>query len=206
MIPKRNTQAGKKPHTPSAMTEVVRGGDLSTFGSRDTGRHSIASTAIGNHVDKSMSPSNRLGLRSNSPHSSMVNPDLSKFTLNDGRVIDMTNAYKRLSDDNLAQSGGALSSLSEKSRRRRTSSGDALIPEETGDGRLQKQYMGEDSLEDSSDDEYRASSDDEGNRGRSTQKRKESSGESQTLGMGRAKGPRTAQSLMAAAEEERMLK
>ena len=163
---------------------------------------------IGNHVDKSKSPSNRLGLRSNSPHSSMLQPDLSKFTLNDGRVIDMKSAYKRLSDASLAQSGGGLSSLSEKVRRRRTNSGDAVISEESSGGRLEKEYTEDDALEDSSDEEQR-SSDEEGGRGRTKEKNKEIDDhhpESQTLGMGRAKGPRTAQSLMAAAEEERMLK
>jgi hypothetical protein len=209
VVPKRNTQGGKKPQIPSAMAEVVRGGDLSSYGSRDRGRHSIAGAGIGNHVDKSKSPSNRLGLRSNSPHSSMLNSDLSKFTLNDGRVIDMNSAYKRLSDANLAQSTGGLSSLSDRSRRRRTNSGDAMIPEESGGGRLEKEYTGEDALEDSSDEDHRRSSDDEGSRGRKMEKSKEKDDhhpESQTIGMGRAKGPRTAQSLMAAAEEERALK
>lgn len=206
VVPKRNTQAGKKPQIPSAMAEVVRGGDLSSFGSRDRGRHSIPTMGIGNHVDKSKSPSGRLGLRSNSPHSSILNPDLSKFTLNDGTVIDMNSAYRRLSDANLARSIGGLSSLSHKSQRRRTNSGDAILSEESGGGRLEKEYMGDDALEDSSDEDGQRSSDDEGSRGRQKEKDKEDHDrhpESQTIGMGRAKGPRTAQSLMAAAEEER---
>lgn len=210
VIPKRNTQGGKKPQVPTAMAEIVRSGDLSSFPLLDGGRnHSIPSTGIGNSVAKSKSPSNRLGLRSNSPVSSMLNPDLSKFTLNDGRVIDMNNAYRRLSDANLARSGGGLSSLSDKSRRRRTNSGDAAIPGGAGGGRLEKEYAGEDALEDSSDEDDRRSSDEEGNRGRQKEvKEKQQSHhpESQTLGMGRAKGPRTARSLMAAAEEEREFK
>ena len=140
----------------------------------------------------------------------MLSPDLSTFTLNDGRVIDMTSAYRRLSDANLARSVPGLSSLSDKSRRRRTNSGDAVIPEDAGGGRLEKEYTGEDAVEDSSDEEDRRSSDEEGRRGRKKEQSKQNDDnhhpESQTLGMGRAKGPRTAKSLMAAAEEERTSK
>jgi hypothetical protein len=197
MVPKRNTQAGKK--IPSAMAEVMMGGDISTFGGRDRGRnHSIASTGISNTA-KSRSPHNRLGLRSNSPH---LNPDPSKFVLKDGRVIDMNSAYRRLSDANLALSGGGLSTLSEKSRRRRTNSGDAIGPD---GARLEKDYTtaeGEDAVLESSDEDP-GSSDDERQRGRKKEERDDDSPESKTLGMGRAKGPRTALSLMAAAEEER---
>ncbi|KAF4635347.1 hypothetical protein G7Y89_g2751 [Cudoniella acicularis] len=198
VVPKRNTQAGKKP---SAMAEAVRGGDLSVFSSsRDRGRnHSIVGTGIS--TAKSRSPHNRLGLRSNSPH---VNPE-KKFVLDDGRVIDMNSAYRRLSDANLALSSGGLSSLGGKSRRR-TNSGDAVGQ---GNSRLEKDYVpvdGEDALVDSSDEDHTS---DEESRGRKTLAQgydgqlPDDHPESTTLGMGRAKGPRTARSLMAAAEEER---
>lgn len=208
VVPKRNTQAGKKPGISNAMAEAVRGGDLSGFGltGRDRERNqSIASTGISTTA-KSKSPHNRLGLRSNSPHASMLSPDSTKFTLTDGRVIDMNIAYRRLSDANLALSGGGLSSLSEKGRRRRTNSRDAVDPD---GARLEKDYTpleGEDAVVDSSDDDC---SDDERSRGRKKGGRdnegggEESDPESKTIGMGRAKGPRTALSLMAAAEEER---
>lgn len=205
VVRKRNTQAGRK-IIPNAMAEVVRGGDLGVFGPRDKGRnHSIAGTGIG--TSKSRSPHNRLGLRSSSPH---LSPDTSKFVTNDGRTIDMNSAYRRLSDANLALSGGGLSSLSGKGRRR-TNSGDAVDPL---NGRLEKDYTGidgEDVLVDSSDEDDH-SSDEEGIRGRrktikgQNENLEEEHPESKTLGMGRAKGPRTAQSLMAAAEEERMYK
>ncbi|TVY19902.1 Uncharacterized protein LARI1_G001572 [Lachnellula arida] len=190
VAPKRNTQAGKKASIPNAMAEVVRGGDITSgFG---------ASTGIG--TSKSRSPHNRIGGRSSSP-----SVELSKFTLDDGRTIDMTSAYRRLSDANLALSGGRLSSLSGKGRRR-TNSGDAIDP--LNGGRLEKDYTGDDALADSSDEDEH-SSDEERTRGRKkTVKRQngessEDHPEAKTLGMGRAKGPRTALSLMAAAEEER---
>ncbi len=201
VIPKRNTLAGKKA-IPSAMPEVVRGGDLSNFGvSRDRRNHSIATTGIS--TAKSRSPHNRLGIRSNSPH---LNPDPTKFTLTDGRVIDMNNAYRRLSDANLALSGGRLSSLSGKKNRRRTDSGDAA---DTHSARLEKDYTpvdGEDAVADSSDEDTH-SSDEDHHRGRQktgrVNREEEDHPESRTIGMGKAKGPRTALSLMAAAEEER---
>lgn len=202
VVLKRNMQSGKKLF-PSAMSEVVRGGDLSVFG-RDRGRNSIAGTGIGINNAKSKSPHNRLGLRSNSPHPS---PDPSKFVLDDGREIDMSSAYTKLSDANLASSGGGLSSLGRKASRRRTNSGDAEGPDGS---RLQKDYTaidGEDPIEDSSDEAHH-SSDDERPRGRKTHIDLKTGmnnypSEENTLGMGRAKGHRTAQSLLAAAEEER---
>ncbi|CAG8956419.1 hypothetical protein HYFRA_00003802 [Hymenoscyphus fraxineus] len=208
MVPRRNTQGGKKSSLPSAMSEVVRGGDLSMFGGpRERGRnHSIASTGIS--TAKSKSPHNRLGLRSNSPHTSSLSQDSNRFVLNDGRVIDMNSAYRRLSDANLALSGGNLSTLG--NRRRKGSSRDGSDPD---GGRLEKDYVpvdGEDAVDSSDDDEH--TSDDEGTRGRKAQSRgrnrekaEHSRTESHTtIGMGRGKGPRgAAQSLMAAAEEER---
>lgn len=195
VIPKRNTQAGKK--APSAMAEVMSAGDINVYGARDRGRNqSIASTGI-SHTANSRSPHNRLGPRSNSPQS---NPDISKFVLKNGRVLDMNSAYRRLSDANLALSGGGLSTLSEKGRRRRTYSGDAFAPD---DSRLEKDYTtadGEDAVLDSSDEDSVTSDDEQRGRQKEDQYNEP---EEQTLGMGRAKGPRTAQSLMAAAEEER---
>jgi len=196
-VPKRNTQVGKK--LPSAMAEAMKGGDISTFGSRERGSQSIISPGISNTA-KSRSPHNRLGHRSNSPH---VNPDPTKFVLRDGRVIDMNSAYRRFSDANLALSGGSLSVLSEKGRSRRRSNGDVLNP---GDARLEKNYTaleGEEALMDSSEEDP-VSSEEDRQRGRKKPGQKGEPPESKTLGMGRAKGPRTSQSLMAAAEEERM--
>jgi nucleotide-binding universal stress UspA family protein len=198
VIPKRNTLAGKKTSLPSAMAEVVRGGDFSSFGPRDRGRNS---TVGGNGlVAKSRSPHNRLGVRSNSPH---LGPDSNLLIMDDGRVIDMNSAYRRLSDANLALSQGGLSSLSGKGSRRRTNSGTTVG---SAGSRLEKDYTpmdGEDALLDSSDED---DSDEEHRRGRKKDSRpdpNDNDPESQTLGMGRAKGPRTALSLMAAAEEER---
>jgi hypothetical protein len=208
VVPKRNTLAGVKP---KAMSEAVRGGDLSGLNPLDRGRHrSIAGTGIGaGSARKSMSPSNRQELRSNSPHSNLLKPSgttsSSKFTLDDGTQIDMNSAFRRLSDANLALAGGSLAALTEKGQRRRTDSGGGAIAE---NARLVKDYSyGEDEgAVESSDDDHYHSTDDEHHRGRKQSWRGEAQGDSpeqQTLGMGRAKGPRPTLSLMAAAEEER---
>ena len=189
----------------STMIEYYKEGtDISGFGGRDRGRnHSIAEIGMSGTA-KSRSPHSRLGLRSNSPHTGS-GQDLSKFTLKDGRVLDMNNAYRRLSDGNLALAGGALAAaLGRKTRGRRANSGDSITPNEN---RLQKDYTpmeGEDVIIDSSDDEVH-SSDEDRQRGRKngSSDAENKVMESKTLGMGRAKGPRTARSLMAAAEEER---
>lgn len=207
--PKRNTLAGKKAG-PGVMSDVMKGSDLSNLSGLDRGRHqSTAGTGIGaGAARKSMSPHNRLGFRSNSPHSGLLSANTanssSKYTLDDGTSIDMNNAFRRLSDANLALAGGSLAALSGKSQRRRTDSGNDAS---AANARLVKDYSypEDENVVESSDDEHDHSSDDEGQRGRKKTGREanDDSPESQTIGMGRAKGPRQALSLMAAAEEER---
>jgi hypothetical protein len=202
VVPKRNTLAGK-----GAMADVVRGTELGSSLGKDRGRNSLASTGIGNNSSsKSRSPHNRLGLRSNSPHASLLNtnsPNLSnspgKLALDNGLVVDMNSAYRHLSDANLALAGGSLAGLGKS--RRRTDSGDVLAAEGT---RLVKDYSyTEDDAVESSDEDRSHSSDEEINRGRKKADGDEEGLEGSTIGMGRAKGPRQALSLMAAAEEER---
>jgi hypothetical protein len=120
--------------------------------------------------------------------------------MDSGAVVDKDSAYRRLSDANLARAGGSFSSLANKVRRRTDS-------DDKRDQRLQKDYTfngAEDAVE-SSDE---VSTDEEGPRGRRNDGRIDKSDghpESKTIGMGRARGQRTAQSLMAAAEEERQM-
>jgi hypothetical protein len=205
--PKRNTLAGKKPG-PGVMSDVMKGSDLSNLSGLDRGSHqSIAGTGIG-AARKSMSPHNRFGFRSNSPHSGLLSANAAnsspKYTLDDGTPIDMNNAFRRLSDANLALAGGSLATLSGKAQRRRTDSGEDAS---AANARLVKDYSyaEDENVVESSDDEDDNSSDEEGQRGRKKSGREanDDNPEGQTIGMGRAKGPRQALSLMAAAEEER---
>ncbi|PSS13062.1 hypothetical protein M430DRAFT_105858 [Amorphotheca resinae ATCC 22711] len=194
VVPKPNTQAGKKKISPKAMAEAMRG-ELSSFVARDREkRHSIAGTEISSTAN-SKSPQNRLVRRSSSPLSRMLNSDSSRFVLNDGRVIDMTSAYQRLSDAKLALSAGDLSSLPEKTRRRRTDSANAIGLQ---GARLEQDHTppeGEDAMVDSSDGEDR-SSDDERQRGRRKEGRDTdvdaADAESKTVGTDQAKDLRSA--------------
>lgn len=202
---KRPMQGGKRSPFPSAMSEVVRGGDLGGMFGRDRGRNSMPTTPIGSFSGaKSRSPHNRMGLRSNSPQ---VSPDFSKFRLDDGREIYSHSAYKMLSDDNLATSAGSLSSLGKASGRRRTLSGTTTLPDGSS-SRLEKDdpVDGEDVVDDSSD-ERQQSSDEERPRGRKMhvvdlKTGMYPDGEGYLPNTGPRKD-KTALSLLAAAEEER---
>lgn len=196
VAPKRSSLAGRKT---SAMAEVVRGGTISLFGDKDRDRgrhHSIATTGI---TTKSPFPAARRSiLRSNSPS---VKSDTSKLILNNGRSLDMNSAYRRLSDANLALSGGGLASLPGTKQRSRTNSDN--VPFENG-SRLEKEYENvdsEDVIQDSSEDD--SISDDDQQRGRKHDEQDRANPGGSAVGTGRPKGARQAQSLMAAAEEER---
>ncbi|KAK0640884.1 hypothetical protein B0T16DRAFT_203462 [Cercophora newfieldiana] len=196
--PKRVTQGGKR----SSMAEVMRGNDVSSLMlPGDRGRHySTGGNSLRlNAKDKSKSPHNR-GLRSNSPanllHGRQMSPG-ARAILADPLDIDYNNAYRRLSDAALARSGGSLSELG-----RRKKSDDMA-----GSGRLTKDYFSPDGdllVEDSSEDNA-SSSEDEGERGR---KAARSFGKPNQKGTsGGSSSPettRTAKSMLAAAEEERL--
>lgn len=195
-LPKRVTQGGKR----SSMAEVMRGNDVANLVlPGDRGRHySVAgpSVRLGN---KSKSPHNRLGVRSNSPRGNLVSnrpiSPVGRSMLGDAHDIDINNAYRRLSDAALARSGGSLGELG-----RRKKSDDIA-----GSGRLAKDYLGPDGellVEDSSEDNA-SSSGDEGDRGRKTA-RSYGTASPQSTGSTSPEAKRAAQSLMAAAEEERI--
>jgi hypothetical protein len=129
--------------------------------------------------------------------------------LDDGRVVDLSNAFRRLSDAKLALNGPAH--LAELSRRRQARQGSV--------GRLEKDYLGpdgEDLLEDSSEDD-RSTSDDEGERGRTMAPRSVDGGSNAGRSEDEPPTPRSligsrgsdgsshrvSKSLLAAAEEER---
>jgi hypothetical protein len=118
--------------------------------------------------------------------------------LNDNHSVDFQNAYRRLSNANLAFSGGSLSELS-----RRKISDDG-----TGYGRLEKDYMSPDGdllPDDSSDDNGESSSDDDDERGRKAARSFEKGCETAHANTG-SQSPQTTRkslSLLAAAEEER---
>lgn len=179
-MPKRNTQAGKgRKSSQGSRNDSLRSNDMGGLQlPSDRGRHH----SLGGQGQKSKSPqdSNRLGSRSRSP-----NPPLGagRVMLDDGQTIDLSNAYRRLSDAKLALSRGGLSELPKRQ-----------VIEEDGHGRLVKDYLGPDGEELSSDEDEPYSSSDE-DRGRKKDPR--------ALNHSKQGESRPTLSLLAAAEEER---
>ncbi|KAK2005022.1 universal stress protein family [Colletotrichum falcatum] len=209
-LPKRNTQGGKGPGSKKpvgSMADVMRGAEIPGIVlPGDRARHgSIASNPSINlggrsssrgQGSKSKSPHGRLSIRSQSPNvSGRLQQIPGMALLDDGRVVDISTAYRKLSDANLAFSGGGLSGLA--GRKKKPSA------DEPGVGRLTKDYLNPDGeeLEDSSDDDARSSSDEENQRGRKMSPRPSESGAKPSEA---SKGDGKTLSLLAAAEEERI--
>lgn len=231
-LPKRVTQGGKKQQSVGSMASIIQGQEFGHVArGRDTGRHN-STAGIGG---SSHSPSSRLLARSESPGTGtlMQAPGMQttgKFMTDSGRIIDMNNAYRRLSDAALLNSGGGLSHLPTSN-----GSGRALGTGETlsasGEPRLQKDYYpdGGDrdgNIETSDEEAPSGSSADEAwgqrpRRGRKRGRRRDGVGDDISNGngseadeetlsegpsrLGEAAGPRKVKSLLAAAEEEREL-
>lgn len=189
------------------MAEVMRSSDVGSLVlTGDRGRHYSIAGPTSRLNNKSKSPHNRLGPRSNSPHNSLLTgrhlSPAGRAMLGDTQTVDFQNAYRRLSDANLAFSGGSLSELS----RRKISDDNA------GSGRLEKDYLSPDGdllPDDSSDDHGGTSSDDEGDRGRKAARRFENGGEGALGGHAVSQSPQASRksastSLLAAAEAERI--
>lgn len=202
-LPKRVTQGSKR----SVMSELMRGGDVGSLGIPGDKARPYPTLGPSAHppkpsrTSKSKSPHGRLGMRSQSPGILLSGRHLSpagRALVDETQKLDMHNAYRRLSDANLARSGGSLAILSRKKR-----SGDANFT-----GRLAKDYIspdGEILPEESSDEDRGSTSDEEGGRGRKAKRNFDGSDS------GSIKSPllepsqqRTSQSLLAAAEEERI--
>jgi nucleotide-binding universal stress UspA family protein len=184
-LPKRNTQGGRKP-SGNALSEALRNSDLSGLqipGESDRKRSWFG----GNSSRKSKSPHNRLGSRSRSPHvPQMLSPG--QAMLDDGTVVDLSNAYRRLSDANLAYSTGSLSALPNR--------------QNSQSGRMIKDYLGPDGEALGSSDEDEPYSSDDEDRGRKKDPR---SLNPDVVGQsGDDKERRKSLSLLAAAEEERV--
>lgn len=231
-LPKRVTQGGKKQQSVGSMASIIQGQEFGHVArGRDTGRHNSIAGVGGS----SQSPSSRLLARSESPGagilmqaSGMQTPG--RFITDSGKIIDMNNAYRRLSDAALLKSGGGLSHLPTSN-----GSGRALGTGETlsasGETRLQKDYYpnggdGDHNNESSDEEAPSGSSADEAwgqrpRRGRKRGRRRDgvdedisngndSEADEETVsegpsGLGKAAGPRKVKSLLAAAEEEREL-
>ncbi|KJZ76934.1 hypothetical protein HIM_03811 [Hirsutella minnesotensis 3608] len=152
--PKRAAQSNKR--QPAAnLGESMKSPDLSSLKlPGDRGRHDSLGSRLGN---KSKSPHSRWETRSRSPGGPSPSMSSNKTMLGDGQIVDINNAYRRLSDANLAFSSGSLAQLPMRKR-----------SVEVGEGRLIKDYLGPDGeqLESSEEDEPYSSDDED--RGRKT--------------------------------------
>ncbi|KAF5026125.1 hypothetical protein F66182_1773 [Fusarium sp. NRRL 66182] len=189
-LPKRNTQGGRKP-SGNALGEALRNSDLS--GLQLPGENQQRRSWFGGgSLRKSKSPQNRPSSRSRSPahHTQLLPPG--KAMLDDGSIVDLSNAYRRLSDANLAYSTGSLSTLPMRKQ------------DDSQSGRMIKDYMGPNGeYLGSSDEEDPYSSDDE-DRGRKKDPRSLNPGATGGATDDTGKERRKTLSLLGAAEEERV--
>lgn len=200
-MPKRVSQGNKKnAQPPSAMSHIVRGTDVSRIPlPGDTrGRHSIAGPGM-RIGSKSRSPHSRLGIRSSSPAANLLSgrhlSPAGRAFVEETYGVDMSNAYRRLSDANLLRSGGSLAEIGRKKK----------VDDNPDGGRLAKDYLipdGDDQYDDSSDDQDDSNAE-EGERGRKAARSFDALSPDSDKAGSKADKDRTALSLLAAAEEER---
>ncbi|KAE9975114.1 hypothetical protein BLS_002749 [Venturia inaequalis] len=194
-MPKRVTQGGKK--KPGTMSGIFSSLDSGPRNLPEERRGSLLlkgakskSPAPGIHTSRSQSPGHRLNSNSSSL---MTGPG--KYVSNNGQVIDLNSAYRRLSDAALMKSSGSLSSLPTR-KGVNLAKGEELAPD--GGVRLTKDIHEDANGESTEEEESLGSSDDDewhpDHRGRG-RTRKESSGATDDN--------RAPKSLLAAAEEER---
>jgi hypothetical protein len=199
-LPKRVSQGAKANSRPGT----------GIFGSHDASIRSEGSQMLRNKQQKSQSPSFFSRTKSPKParrlntNSSglMANPNT--FVTNSGQLIDMTTAYRRLSDANLLKSGSALADLPVR-KGSDPAKGEALAPD--GGVRLTKDYSLEDDEAIDSSDADSDNSDDEwtgeSKRGRGRTREDEDDEEEEELEKIRLH--RQPKSLLAAAEDESTL-
>lgn len=197
-MPKRVTQGGKKKKQPTQADEILEA-------VRDRGRHGSAMGLLGKHKSSSPAPA---GGRSASPGGRKLNtnslnlmPSPNKYVSESGKIVDMNNAYRRLSDAALLRSGGSLSHYSSR-KASDAGSRDHVAPD--GGVRLEKDYYADDDedavasseeekgLSGSSDEEWT-----ENKRGRRRHRQKDDDDDDDD------KASRSPKSLLAAAEDER---
>ncbi|KAF3071723.1 hypothetical protein CFAM422_006515 [Trichoderma lentiforme] len=196
---KWSSSRNSKRESGGSLGDVLRGSDSGLQLPADRGRSPFGGSRLFNNKSKSPQTQNRRwGSRSRSP-ATFSTPQLppGQALLNDGKVVNLNNAYRKLSDANLIQSSGSLAQLAMRKK-----SGEA------GEGRLVKDYVGPDGEQlGSSDEEEEESSEDE-DRGRKKSPRSlihdtEPDSKQPAAGGSSQSGGRQALSLLAAAEQER---
>ncbi|KAF2110588.1 hypothetical protein BDV96DRAFT_650702 [Lophiotrema nucula] len=199
--PKRVTQGGKQKKQGRAMSSVYGDTSGALASPKDHNRQGSLSGFLGGKP-KSGSPGPG---RSASPGGRMLNNNSmnlmktpGKFVTDSGKIVDMSSAYRRLSDGALLRSGGSLSALPNR-KGSDPAKGEALAP--GGGVRLATDDFGDDeeAVESSEDYDSEASSDD-GIRGKRRGRRRTRHDDSTQKHGIMKKIPK---SLLAAAEDER---
>lgn len=191
----RDSSVAKK--ATSSLGEALRSSDLSNLVLPGERGRKASGGFSGRLSGSSRSPhGNRLTSRSRSPATFSPKLPSGRAYLNDGQVVDLNNAYRRLTDANLAGSGGSLSQLPKKK-----------VTHEAGEGRLVKDYLGPDGEHLGSSEEDEPYSTDDEDRGRKKTPRELNSEEAAAShSLSRSRSPvlkKKTFSLLAAAEEER---
>jgi nucleotide-binding universal stress UspA family protein len=198
-MPLRAAQkSSMKKSASTSLGEALRSPDLSGLqlpGER--GRNSSISGLSSRLGRGSKSPNNRPSSRSRSPATFAPQLPAGKAYLNDGQVLDINNAYRRLSDANLAFSGGSLSQFARKKQH----------ADGVGEGRLIKDYLGPDGehLGSSEEDEPYSTDDEDRGRKKTPRSLDPDAVEGNNNSKSRSRsgmGERKTLSLLAAAEEE----
>ncbi|KAL6892861.1 hypothetical protein HDV57DRAFT_507425 [Trichoderma longibrachiatum] len=195
---KWSSSRNSKRESGGSLGDALRGSESGLQLPTDRGRSPLGGSRIFPNQSKSPQTQNRRwGSRSRSP-ATFTAPPLppGKAMLKDGSVVNLNNAYRKLSDANLIQSSGSLAQLPMRKK-----------SAEAGEGRLVKDYVGPNGEHlDSSDEEEDESSDDE-DRGRKKSPRSLIHGTgdngNSSAGSGSQSGGRQPLSLLAAAEQER---
>lgn len=199
-MPKRVTQGGKKSAAskPRAMSSVYGEQTGLLPSHRDRDRHSSLGGLMGKKPGspdpgRSQSPGGRM-LNTNSMN---LMPTPNKYVTDSGKVIDMSSAYRRLSDAALLRSGGNLSTLPLR-KGSDPLKGESVAP--GGGVRLATDDFGDDeaAVESSDDDTDDSDGDSWGAVKRRGRRRTRQSNGSEKHG-----GAKAPKSLLAAAEEER---
>jgi hypothetical protein len=198
-MPKRVTQGGKKKQG-RAMSSVYGDASALLTASRDKDRHGSLSSFLGKQPN-SASPGPG---RSASPggrkltNSLNLKVDPAKYVTDSGKVIDMSNAYRRFSDAALLRAGGGLSTLPVRKGSDPTK-GETLAP--GGGVRLAKDESSGDEAAVESSEDSDASSNTEGWNGQKRRgRRRTRTGDGDEKNGGDQRLPK---SLLAAAEDER---
>jgi hypothetical protein len=193
-LPKRVTQGGKAQSKGGIFNahEYTRSDGSKALHGKSQKSHSPS--IFGRKT--SPKPARRLNTNSSSL---MIGPNT--FVTDSGQVVDMANAYRRLSDANLLKSGSALASSLPLRKGSDPTRGETLGPD--GGIRLTKDYsIDDEEALDTSDGESNSSDEEWGTdskrgRGRTRDDDDDSTNDGET-----AKGKRQPKSLLAAAEDE----